>query len=207
MPDLRARLTALVADMHDRAECLGSDLQIAAEVDQWADRLAALLREPPEAPDIDALRQAKDAAYEERDRLVCALSKLWPAHLARHSDSDTTWEDDWRWIVCIHSPVGQLTWHIHDAERPWFDYLDVREGDWDGHTTEDKYARLAALLREPSMAAPHEHVFYSICRDCGQTEAAIEGCHHCNEVKVGERCWWCLRVRVGAAAPEKKADA
>lgn len=90
--------------------------------------------------------ESKNRAYTERNALVCVLSKLWPAHLMRHDPNDATWEDDWRTIVCIHSPVGQLTWHLHDSDVPAFAHLDVwDENHWDGHTTEEKYARLANL--------------------------------------------------------------
>lgn len=94
---------------------------------------------------IEELRKSKDLAYTERDRLVCALSKLFPSFLARHEDDP--WEDDWRWIVFVILPTGQASWHIHDSEREWFNHLPVRSGPnwWDGHTTEEKYRRLAAL--------------------------------------------------------------
>ena len=95
--------------------------------------------------DLATVSADRDEAYHERNRLVCALSKLWPAHLARHPDDDLSWDDQWRWIVCVHSPVGQLTWHIHDRERQWFDHLPVRSDDWDGHSTAQKYERLERL--------------------------------------------------------------
>lgn len=84
-------------------------------------------------------REAKDAAYCERDMLVALLSKLWPAHLSRHEGE---WEDDWRNIVCVHTPMGQAAWHVHDSEMPLFAHLSLAPDDWDGHTTDEKYARL-----------------------------------------------------------------
>lgn len=62
--------------------------------------------------------------------------------------------------------------------------------DW-----EDVEAALAAVA-----GGDHQHDFseYTICSVCGRTEAAIEGCHHCNEVTVGKRCWWCLTLRAAA---------
>jgi hypothetical protein len=42
---------------------------------------------------LAAVTAAKDAAYAERDRLVCALSKVFPAWLERHPEADTSWED------------------------------------------------------------------------------------------------------------------
>jgi hypothetical protein len=86
--------------------------------------------------------KSKDNAYAERNKLVQFVSKLFDSHLARHPDSDTTWENDWRWIVCIHAPFGQMTWHIHDSQYEMFKHLPERPGDWDGHSTEEKYQRL-----------------------------------------------------------------
>jgi hypothetical protein len=70
---------------------------------------------------------------------------VWPAHLARHQGE---WEDEWRNIVCVHLPTGQATWHIHDSEVILFGHLAMTEGDWDGHTTAEKYRRLDALAEE-----------------------------------------------------------
>lgn len=89
-----------------------------------------------------------DAVYQERDQLVAALSKIYPAHLSWHEGE---WEDGWRNIVCIHGPTGQLTWHIHDDEVPLFAHLTAEPGHWDGHSTEEKYQRLNAI--EPGALA------------------------------------------------------
>lgn len=110
------------------------------------------------------LRDGKTVAYSERDRVVCALSKLLPSHLERHPDSDTNWEDDWRWIVFVQFPTGQASWHIHDLELVWFDHLERKVGNsWDGHSTSEKYARIerfekiGALIQPvPSRAAEKE---------------------------------------------------
>lgn len=93
----------------------------------------------------DALKAAKDQAYAERNKLVAALSKFLPAWLERHPEHEE-WEDDWRWTVFIDGPTRQMTWHIHDSELPLFDHLPRSNSHrWDGHTTEEKYERLAAL--------------------------------------------------------------
>jgi hypothetical protein len=85
-----------------------------------------------------------NGVYRERDQLVAALSKLFPAHLSRHEGAE--WDDEWRNIACIHLPAGQVTWHIHDSER-WslFGHLLMQPGHWDGHETDEKYRRLLAL--------------------------------------------------------------
>lgn len=91
-------------------------------------------------------QQAKIAnAYTERNALVAALSKIFPSHLARHPEDDASWERDWMWIVFISTPSGQLSWHLHDAHLPMFAHLSEGPNVWDGHTTEEKYARLARL--------------------------------------------------------------
>jgi len=99
---------------------------------------------------VKSLMAAKDNAYRERDLLVCALSKLFRSHLGRHPDDDTEWENDWRWIVFIDLPTGQASWHIHDSELHLFEHLTHHIGpsSWDGHTTEEKYNRLAAIKKQ-----------------------------------------------------------
>jgi len=87
----------------------------------------------------------KNSAYAERNKLVAALARLFPAHLCRHEEADTTWENDWRWIVCVHLPTGQVTWHIHDSEREMFSFLEEGLNHWDGHNNEVKYDRVARL--------------------------------------------------------------
>lgn len=100
---------------------------------------------------IVQLTKQKNGAYWERNQLVAALSKLLPAGLGKHDPNDKEWEDDWRNIVYIigigpHFELVQMSWHIHDSELPMFSHLkfdpDIK---WDGHTTEEKYKRLARM--------------------------------------------------------------
>jgi hypothetical protein len=113
--------------------------------------------------ELEAVTVAKDNAYHERNMLVAALSRLFPASLERHPDDDTEWDDDWRWIVFIELPNGVdwdkekgrftgaryhvASWHIHDSELGLFDHLPRLSGrfKWDGHTTEEKYERLKLI--------------------------------------------------------------
>jgi hypothetical protein len=108
--------------------------RLTGEADYLVNHLPALLAA------IDDLEAEKAAVYRERDQIVAVLSKLWPSHLAKHLGE---WEDDWRNIVCIHSPVGQVSWHIHDSEMSLFNHLEITLSDWDGHTTPEKYERLS----------------------------------------------------------------
>lgn len=104
---------------------------------------------------LDKTFNDKEQAYYERNQLVSFLSKIYPSYLAKHVDdkpssefediknSSIKWDDEWRNIVVVNSPEGQLSWHIHDKEVVFFNHLDYNyEYKWDGHTTEEKYQRL-----------------------------------------------------------------
>lgn len=135
----------------DRAELIKAcwkwsiDLQAVAETLHQAAEMLAADHVADVGKKVEALTQQKDAAYAERDRLVCALSKVFPSYLSRHAEDDVEWENDWRWIVTIDLPTGQASWHIHDSEREWFAHLEARPNAWDGHSTEEKYRRVAVL--------------------------------------------------------------
>lgn len=133
--------------------------------------------------EIERITEQKDGAYTERNALVAALSKLLPACLARHPAEDLEWDDDWRWIVFIDAPTGQLSWHIHDSEREAFDHLEVRDVRWDGHTTPEKYKRLAALEGPPEIECESCRADFLGDREdstCGGCGAVI--CQSCSDV-------------------------
>lgn len=94
-----------------------------------------------------ALVTQKDAAYAERNKCVVLIARMaislgLTAGLSRHDEEDKHWEDDWRNIVFIDFPSGQVSWHIHDSDLPMFEFLGQYDGIWDGHTTEEKYQRM-----------------------------------------------------------------
>lgn len=99
--------------------------------------------------DTDSIYDAlisKNKAYNERNQLVAALSKLFPSWLGMHDITDTTWDMEWSNIVYINAPTGQLSWHLHDDDMKYFKHLKFDENiGWDGHTTQEKYERLAKL--------------------------------------------------------------
>lgn len=89
--------------------------------------------------------KAKDGAYHERNQLVALLARLYPSALCK-TEIDG-WDPEWHWCVFLQTPEGQLSWHIHEREFEFFDH--VRQADdvkWDGHTTEEKYERVARLV-------------------------------------------------------------
>lgn len=83
------------------------------------------------------------SVYKERNQLVLLLTKIYPSHLSKHTAKE--WEDDWRNIVCIHTPKDQATWHIHDSELKYFKHLMFRKDHWDKHTVNQKYNRLRKI--------------------------------------------------------------
>lgn len=94
---------------------------------------------------ITDLERIANGAYEERNLLVSVLSRLYPSHLTKHDERDETWDRDWLNIVCIHTPEGQATWHLKNADLYNFKHLKYEKNDWDGHKTNEKYARLMLL--------------------------------------------------------------
>jgi hypothetical protein len=101
---------------------------------------------------VEAMRERKDGAYSERNKCVALLAKLaikngWTAGVTAHPPEDKNWEDDWRTIVFIDTPAGQVSWHFHDSEMDLIEGLPGYVGNWDGHDTPEKYRRVNAALR------------------------------------------------------------
>ncbi len=64
--------------------------------------------------------------------------------MKQHMGGD--WEDDWRHVIFIDLPTGQLSWHLHDSEMENFPGIVPYLKGWDRHTTEEKYQRIAAFI-------------------------------------------------------------
>lgn len=92
---------------------------------------------------LAAMEARKDAAYLERNQVVAALATVFPAGVARTAIEG--WSEDWHGCVYIDLPTGQVSWHYHDSQAHLFAHLPPYAGTWDGHDTEEKYRRLAAL--------------------------------------------------------------
>lgn len=86
-----------------------------------------------------------DRAYEERNRLVALLARIYPSGI-RKTDIEG-WDPAWQNCVFIDTPAGQMSWHIHDREMAAFADLPLYTKPWDGHSTEEKYDRVAALMQ------------------------------------------------------------
>lgn len=95
------------------------------------------------ADEIERLTAEKDGAYEERNKVVAALAKVFPSGIAKTDIPG--WLEEWHGCVYIDLPTGQASWHYHDSQAYLFESLPPYEGEWDGHDTTEKYRRLAAL--------------------------------------------------------------
>lgn len=84
-----------------------------------------------------------DSVYAERNALVALLARLYPSGTRRTEIKG--WDPEWHGCVYIDLPTGQVSWHYHDREAPLFADLPSYVGEWDGHTTDQKYYRIAML--------------------------------------------------------------
>lgn len=92
-----------------------------------------------------------DDVYAERNAIVLAF-----AHMAELQGWDVgkvtdPSEPDWP-VLMIQTPQGQVSWHFKADELP--PAVPDYPGEWDGHDTPEKYARLQRLV---GMAWNREH--------------------------------------------------
>jgi hypothetical protein len=91
---------------------------------------------------IDPVAAERDKAYGERAHLVAYLAACYPSAIDDGDDHDPDWP-----VIAITTPSGQMTWHIALGDLDAFDHIPGGSVEWDGHTTEEKYRRLARLTR------------------------------------------------------------
>lgn len=89
--------------------------------------------------------------YTERAHLLALLSVIYPAHGYRPDDAEPGFET----ILCIHFPWGQASWHIADDDRRLFAHVPLTANDWDGHTTDEKYAAMQRSVVIGDVGARH----------------------------------------------------
>lgn len=101
------------------------------------------------------MERRKDAAYEERNRVVALLARLVVACGGKAGTGRTAiegWSPDWHGCVYIDLPTGQASWHFHDSHAWLFNTLPKYEGWWDGHDTHEKYVRVDRAFNPPVRA-------------------------------------------------------
>jgi hypothetical protein len=98
----------------------------------------------------------RDNAYVERTHLIALVAAFChqaglPVGLGQHDPNDKAWDPAWRTIVYVEIPDGlglggsfQASWHISDRDRELVAYLPAYPKTWDGHSTREKYLRIAA---------------------------------------------------------------
>jgi hypothetical protein len=103
-------------------------------------------KELEQQAEIIRLTAERDGAYRERAQLLALLARHYPAVITGAPDVD---EPGWTLLV-LDLPTGQAAWHQHPRDISFFNHVpDVPADDprvqWDGHTTEEKYRRIAEL--------------------------------------------------------------
>jgi hypothetical protein len=93
-----------------------------------------------------------NAAYTERNAVVlafarCAVMLGWRVGVL-HDESEPDWP-----VLVIDTHAGQVTWHLKADELRAGEF-DPYPGEWDGHDTPEKYARLARIGLPPEATDP-----------------------------------------------------
>ncbi|WP_043256139.1 hypothetical protein [Streptomyces sp. Tu6071] len=127
--------------------------------DPRAQLLSMRSDEVDEAEMVRALDAVVGAPYRERARLLALLAAMTPgAVLAPAPDVE---EPGWQ-ILFLTIGGQQCSWHISPADADLFAHVehvpaDEPRAQWDGHTTEEKYERIAELAQRcgPECAEMH----------------------------------------------------
>lgn len=98
------------------------------------------------------LEVERDGAYRERTRLLAWIAATLPAGSAVLAEAPDVGVPGWR-ILFLRVRGRQLSWHIAPADAPLLaDVEQVGPDDprakWDGHSTPEKYRRIAELVAE-----------------------------------------------------------
>ena len=137
-------------ELRERTAELDHARLVLLHVESDRDRAEAIIAGTWPNDAVEAEKEKKDAAYSERDKVVaafaaCAAGLGWPVYLGTHVGE---WEDDWRNIVFVDTPYGQVSWHYHDSERNLFSMHGGASKPWDGHSTPEKYEPLWRLTHD-----------------------------------------------------------
>lgn len=122
--------------MRETCSC-GASLEVRASGGRWAtDALEGFRVTHETCRDRTA---ALDAVYAERNQVVLALAAAVDAD--GYDVGTATDPEAPGWVVLlIDGPGGQVSWHFRPEDIP--PGIPEYPGKWDGHTSEEKYARL-----------------------------------------------------------------
>jgi hypothetical protein len=107
----------------------------------YFERFAAIVA----AAEREVCARETDIAYRERNQLVALLTILFPSGKAKTTIEG--WDEAWNGCVYIDFPWGQASWHYHRDDEAMFAHLMPYTKGWDGHTTDEKYSKIAAEIR------------------------------------------------------------
>jgi hypothetical protein len=105
---------------------------------------------------LDQEIQMRNNAYTERNMCVALLAQYaqwFGHHVGIKEHQGEAWDDEWRNVLFIDLPTGQVSWHLKKSELVNFPGIGTYEGQWDGHDTEEKYKRVEKLIhlgKDPS---------------------------------------------------------
>ena len=83
----------------------------------------------------DNSKEQINAAYSERNKAVIILAKLalqFGLNAGKGKDDNEEWDDEWRNVVYVDLPDGQVSWHISPTELHLISDLPEYNGKWDG---------------------------------------------------------------------------
>lgn len=129
------------------SERLRMTMHVQDNAKQWLCQLIAEVKGKDKR--IAELEGQKDGAYSERNKVLSGMCSMaialgYGVYVMPHEGAE--WDDDWRNIVVIEGPTGQMSWHIHDSEMELFRGLPhASENKWDGHDTDEKYRRVVGM--------------------------------------------------------------
>jgi len=84
----------------------------------------------------DALNQA----YRERNELAAAFASV----VGNAWVGVDPLEPDWP-VLYVDTPAGQVSWHFSPDDKHLIAHVPRRDTPWDGHTPEERTARLRRL--------------------------------------------------------------
>jgi hypothetical protein len=124
---------------------------------------------PSDAVHAERAEAERDGAYRERAHLVALLAALTPGAVVApaHDVEESGW-----WIAYLNIGGQQASWHISPRDTDLFAGVEQAgvndpRAQWDGHTTEEKYAWIAdytaGLLRQCGPECSEGHAYAGRC--------------------------------------------
>ncbi|MEV6124403.1 hypothetical protein AB0M23_28500 [Streptomyces sp. NPDC052077] len=150
---------------------------------------------------ITDLTKERDGAYRERAHLLAWLAGLHAPNAVLAPAIDIDDEDGW-WLLFLTIAGRQLSWHIAPRDVALLNHVervDVADprAQWDGHTTEEKYARIAAwtaeLAKRCGPACAEGHTYTGRCESARPRETAGPCARHPHAPVIGGMCGGCTQ--------------